>query len=175
MRCYKGETFVDAMVQIRRKQTGDQSPPGCGALWCIAAKGDVVATTVSLGNTLKHAVSAPSAEHSATVPMGVGAEREDLVSPAGTGSPTQTSTSVLRGVSAHSLGAISPAGDRANMTDNLRKTEGCSDIKRAVGQHCPQCTLQRSTVQTPCWSANIFRGSGQWRGDCELRFSGRCA
>ncbi len=72
MRCYKGETFVDAMVQTRGQQIGDQSTSGRGALQGITAEGDMVATTVSSGNTLKHAVSAPSAEHSVTVPVGGG-------------------------------------------------------------------------------------------------------
>ncbi len=67
MRCYKGETFVDAMVQTRGQQTGDQSPPVRATLRGSTAEGDAVATAVSSGNTLKHAVSAPSAEHSATV------------------------------------------------------------------------------------------------------------
>ena len=58
-RCYKGEFFVDAMVQTRGQQTGDQSPPGCSTLWGVTVKEDAVATTVSSGNTLKHAVSAP--------------------------------------------------------------------------------------------------------------------
>ncbi len=95
------------MVQTRDQQTGDQSPPGHGALRGVTAEGDAVATTVSSGNTLKHAVSAPSAEHSATIPVSVGAGWEGVVSPAETGSPTQTRVSIPRGVSAQPLGAVS--------------------------------------------------------------------
>ncbi len=75
------------MVQTRGQQTGDQSPPGLGALRGITAEGDAVAATVSSGTTLKHAVSAPSAEHSASVPAGGGSGREGPVSPVGTESP----------------------------------------------------------------------------------------
>ncbi len=65
--------------------------------------------------------------------MGVGAGREGLVSPAGTGSPTQTSMSVPRSMSAQPLGAVSQVGDGANMTGNLRETKICSGIEGAVG------------------------------------------
>ena len=67
MRCYKGETLVDAMVQTRDQQTGDQSPLGRGTLRVVTAEGDAASTAVTSGNTLKHAVSAPSAEHSAAI------------------------------------------------------------------------------------------------------------
>ncbi len=83
---------------------------------------------VSSGNTLKHVVSTPSAEHSATVPRGACSGQEGLVSPEGTGSPTQAGVSVCenghecidgvsapRGVIAHPLGAIPLAGDGAGV------------------------------------------------------------
>ncbi len=38
--CYKGEIFVDAMVQTRGQQTGDQSLPGHGALQRVTAEGE---------------------------------------------------------------------------------------------------------------------------------------
>ncbi len=118
------------MVQTRGQQTGDQSPPGRGALRGVTAEGDAVATTVSSGNTLKHAVSA---EHSAAILADGGSGRDDPVSPAGAGSPTSASVSVPRGVSAHPLGIVSQAGDGARMTDSPRVTEGCSGIDVAVG------------------------------------------
>ncbi len=52
---YKGEILGDAMVQTIGQQTKDQCPPGRGALQGVTAEGDAVATTVSSGNTLKHA------------------------------------------------------------------------------------------------------------------------
>ncbi len=121
------------MVQTRGQQTGDQSPPGRGALRGVTAEGDTVATTVSSGNTLKHAVSAPSAEHSAVIPAGGGSGQEGSVSPAGTGSPTSASVSVPRGVSAQPLGIVSQAANGARMTNSPRATEGCSGIEGVVG------------------------------------------
>ncbi len=115
------------MVQTRGQQTGDQSPPGRGALWGITAEGDVVAITVSSGNTLKHAVSAPSAEHSS------GSGWEGPVSPAATGSPTPASVSVPRGMSTHPLGIVFQDGDGARMTDSPRVTKSCSGIEGVVG------------------------------------------
>ncbi len=107
LRRYKGEILVDAMVQTRGQQTGVQSPSGYGALWGVTAEGNAVATTVSSGNTLKHAVSAPSTEHSTAVPVGGGSGREGLVSPAGAGSPTSASVSIPRGMSTQPLGTPS--------------------------------------------------------------------
>ncbi len=162
MRCYKGETFVDTMVQTRGQQTGDQSPPGRGALWGITAEGDAVATTVPSGNTLKHAVSAPSDEHSATIPRGAYTGWERLVSPVGTGSLTQAGVSspengrervvgvsVSRGVSSHPLGAVFQAGDGAGITESLRETEGCSGIEGAV---CGVTSTTHNTLYSvpPC-------------------------
>ncbi len=100
MCCYKGETFVDVVLETRGQQTGDQSPPGHGALCGVTAEGDAVARTVSSGNTLKHAVSAPSAEHRTAIPMGMGRGREVFISPVGIGSPSHTSGSAPGGVSA---------------------------------------------------------------------------
>ncbi len=121
------------MVQTRGQQTGDQSPPAHGTVWGITAEGDAVATTVSSGNTLKHAVSPLSAEHSTTVPAGGGSGREGPVSLVGTGLPTSASVSILVGVSAQPLGIVSQAGDGAWMTGSPRATEGCSGIEGAVG------------------------------------------
>ena len=87
MCCYKGEILVDAMVQTRGQQSG---APGRGALRGVTAEGDAVATTVSSGSTLKHAVSAPSTEHNAAVLAGGGSGWEELVSPLGVGSPIQS-------------------------------------------------------------------------------------
>ncbi len=178
------------MVQTRGQQNGDQSPPGCGTLWGVTAEGDVVATTVSSGNTLKHAVSAHSAEHIATVPRGMCAGQEGLVFLAGTGSSTQAGVSVRengrecvdgvnvpRGISAHPLGAVPHAGDSAGVTDSLRETGGCSGMEGAVSG------VTSSANNTPCsappcrhpfWPANSLQGSGQWRGDCEYRFAQLC-
>ncbi len=72
MRCHKGEILVDTMVQTRGQQTGDQSPSGHGALKGVNAEGDAASTAVTSGNTLKHAVSAPSTEYSAAVLAGIG-------------------------------------------------------------------------------------------------------
>ncbi len=83
MLCYKGEILVDAMVQTRGQQTGDQSPSGHGALRGITAEGHTASPAVTSGNTLKHTVSAPSTEHSAAVLAGGGSGREEPVSPAG--------------------------------------------------------------------------------------------
>ncbi len=79
--------------------------------------------TVSSGNTLKHAVSVPSSEHSTIVLVGGGSGREEPVSPAGAGSPTPVSMSIPRGVSAHPLGIISHARDGARMTDSHRVSQ----------------------------------------------------
>ncbi len=120
-------------MQTRGQQSGDQSPLGRGALRGITAEGDAVATAVSLGNTLKHGVSAPSTEHSAAVLAGGGSGQEEPVSPLGAGSPTPVSVSVPMGSSAHPLGVVSHAGDGARMTDSPRVTKGCSGIEGAVG------------------------------------------
>ncbi len=120
------------MVQTRGQQTRDQSPSGHGALWGVTAEGDVVTTTVSSGNTLKDAFSVPSAEHSTNIHAGVGAGWEGLVSPVGTGSLTQVSVSIPRGMSAHPLGIVSQVGDGARMTDRSPATESCSGIEGAV-------------------------------------------
>ncbi len=101
------------MAQTRGQQTGDRSPPGRGALLGVIAEDDVVATTVSSGNTLKHAFSVPSTEHGAAIPDGGGSGREGPLSPAGTGSPTPASVSGPRGVSTYPLGIVSQAGDGA--------------------------------------------------------------
>ncbi len=71
------------MVQTRGQQTGDQSPPSRGALCSVTAEGDVVATTISSGNNLKHAVSVPGAKYSTAVLAGGGSGWEEPVSPSG--------------------------------------------------------------------------------------------
>ena len=129
MRCYKGETLVDAMVQTRGQQTGDQSPSVRGVLWGFTAKGDTVSTAVTSGNILKPAVSGPSAEHSAAVLAG----RDEPVSPLGAGSPTTISVSAPTGVSVLPLGVVSQAGNGVQMTDSQRVSKGCSDINGAIG------------------------------------------
>ncbi len=93
----------------------------------------MVATTVSSGNTLKHAVSAPNAEHSATVLVGGGSGRDNPVSQSGAGSTTSASVSGRRGISAHPPGIVSHARDGAKMIDSPRVTEGCSGIEGVVG------------------------------------------
>ncbi len=65
--------------------------------------------------------------------MGMGTGQGGLVSLAGTGSPTQASVCVPRGMSTHPLDAVSQAGDGAKMTDSVRETEGCSGINGVVG------------------------------------------
>ena len=107
------------MVQTRGQQTGDQSPSGRGALRGVTAEGDGAATTVSSGNTLKCAVSAPGAVNSAAVSMGGNAGREGPVSPAGTGLPISVSVSVPRGVSAHPPGIVFQAGDGDPKLENM--------------------------------------------------------
>ncbi len=62
----------------------------------VTAEGDVVATTVSSRNTLKHAVPAPSTEHSVAVLAGGGSGREGPVSSAGAGTTTPVSVSIPR-------------------------------------------------------------------------------
>ncbi len=109
------------MVQTRGQQTGDQSPSGCDALRGVTAEGDAASTTVSFGNTLKHAVSAPSAEHSAAILAGGGSGWEETVSLLGAGSPTTVSFSVPMGASAKPLGIASHAGDREKKTDRLKE------------------------------------------------------
>ncbi len=121
------------MVQTSGQQTGDKSPSGRGILQGVTAECDTFATSVSSGNTLKYAVSAPSTEHSATIPEISGSGREGLVSPAGAGSPTLASVSIPRGIIAHPLGIVSQARNGARMTDSPRATEGCSGIEGAVG------------------------------------------
>ncbi len=54
------------------RESGDQSPPGRGALLGVMAEGDAFATAASPGNTLKRAVPVPSAEPSAAVLAGDG-------------------------------------------------------------------------------------------------------
>ncbi len=99
-RCYKGETLVDAMVQTRGQQAGETRLPPLS----------------SSGSTLKHAISAPIAEHSAAIQAGGGSGREGPVSPLGAGSPTPVRVSVPMGVSVPPLGIVSHSGDGARMT-----------------------------------------------------------
>ncbi len=133
MRCYKGEALVDAMVQTRGQQTGDQYPSGRGALRGITAEGEAASTAVTSGDTLKHAVSVPSAEHSTAVLAGCGSGRDEPVCPVGAGSPTMVSISVPMGASTQPLGVISHAGNGVQMTASQRVTKGCSGIDGAVG------------------------------------------
>ncbi len=121
------------MVQTRGQQTGDQSPSGCGALRGVTAEADAASTDVTSGNTLKYAVSAPSAEHSPAVLAGGGSGWEEPVSLLGAVSPTTVSVSVPMGASAQPLGVISQAGNGVQMTDSQRVTKGCSGIDGAVG------------------------------------------
>ncbi len=72
------------------------------------------------------------------------AGREGLVSPAGTGSPTQASMSAPRGVRVRPLGTVSKADHGVRMTDSLRETEGCSGIEGAV------CGVIRPAHNTLC-------------------------
>ncbi len=132
LRCYKGETLVDAMVQTRGQQTGDHSPSGRGTLWGITAEGDAASTAVPSGNTLKHAVSAPSAEHSAAILAGGGSGRDEPVTPLSAGSPTTISVSTPMGMTVHPLGVVSQAGNSVKMTESQRVTKGCSGINGAV-------------------------------------------
>ena len=185
-RCYKGKTLVDTMVQTRGQQTGDQPPSGRVTLRGVTAEGDAASTTVTSGNTLKHAVSAPSAEHSASscpeplpaVLAGSGSGQEEAVSPLGAGAPTTVSISAPMGSSMQPLSVVSLAGDGAKMTDSPGDTKGCSGVEAAVGglasaghhalHSVPPC---RNTGQ----STNHIRGSEQWSCDYnELRFSEWC-
>ncbi len=97
-------------------------------------------------NTLKHIVSAPSADHSANIPWVTHAEQEGLVSPEGAGSPTQASMgarengleradgmSVPQGMNAYLLGAAPHARDGTGVTDSLRETGSCAGMEGAVG------------------------------------------
>ncbi len=132
--CYKGETLVGAMAQTTGQKTGDQSPSGCGALRGITAEGDAASTAVTSGNTLKHAVSAPGAEHSAAVLAGGGSGRDEPVSPlVDSGSSTTISVSVPMGASALPSGVVSQAGSGVQMTNSQGMSKGCSGIEGAVG------------------------------------------
>ncbi len=128
------------MVQTRGQQTGDQSPPGLVALQGITAEGDMVAMTVSSGNTLKQTVPVPGADHSAFLrqpsflrehnfPQRALTDQESLTPPQGVGSLTQDSVSarenrcehadsvsVPRGMNTHLLGATPHAGDGTRVT-----------------------------------------------------------
>ncbi len=121
------------MVQTRGQQVRDQSPSGRGALWGVTAEGDAASTTVTSGHTLKHAVSAPSAEHSVAVLAGSGSGRDEPVSPLGAGSLTTTSVSVPMGAIALPSGVVSQAGKGVQMTDRQGVIKGCSGIDGAVG------------------------------------------
>ncbi len=121
------------MMQTIGQQTGDQSPSSRGALQVITAEGDAASTAVTSGNTLKHAVSVPSTEHSTTVLVGGGSGREEPVSPLGTGSPTTISVSAPMGASALPSGFVSKAGNSVQMTDSQRVTQGCSVIDGVIG------------------------------------------
>ena len=127
LHCYKGESLVDAMVQTRGQQTGDQSLSVHGALLGVTAEGDAASTAVSSGSTLKHAVPAPSAEHSAAVLAGGGSGWNEPVS------PTTISVSVPMGASVQPLDVVSQAGNGIQMTDSQRMTKGCSGIGGTVG------------------------------------------
>ncbi len=175
MHCYKGETVVDGMVQTRGQQTEDQSPPGRGALRGVTAEGDTASTTVTSRNTLKHAVSAPSAEHSTAVLAGGGSGWDEPVTPLGAGSPTTVSVNDPKGASVHPLGVVSQAENGVQMTDSPQGTKGCSGIEGAVGglastgHHALYSVpTHRNPVNQP-----IIYGD---RNSCyELWFSGQCA
>ncbi len=108
---------------------------GDGALRGVTAEGDAVTTTVCSGNTLKHAVSAPSADHSASALQSPHADKESLSSWLGACSPTHQSAgfhengrehadsmNILQNVNAHPLSGTPHTGDGTEVTDSLRVT-----------------------------------------------------
>ncbi len=121
------------MVQTRGQQTGDQSLSSHGTLRGVTAEGDAASTAVTSGNTLKHAVSVPSTEHSTAILAGGGSERDESVSPLGAGSPTTISPSIPTGASALLPSVVSQAGNGVQMTDSWRVIKSCSGIDREVG------------------------------------------
>ncbi len=106
------------MVQTRSQQTGDQFPSSHGALWGVTAEGDAASTTVTSGATLKHAVSVPSTEHSATILVGGGSGWDKTVSPLGAGSSTTISVSTPIGTSTLTTGVVPKGGDGVQMADS---------------------------------------------------------
>ncbi len=127
------------MVQTRGQQTGDQSPSSRGCLWGVTAEGDTASTAVTSGNTLKHAASVPSTEHSTAVLVGGGSGWDEPVSPLGAGSPTTISVSAPLGTSALLPGAVSKAGNGVQMTDSQRVTQGCPVIDGAATMFYTVC------------------------------------
>ncbi len=95
------------MVQTRGQQSQDQPPSAHGALRGVTGEGDAASMAVISGNTLKHAVSVPSTEHSAAILAGGGSERDGPVSLVVTGSPTTISMSDPMGTSVLPLGVVS--------------------------------------------------------------------
>ncbi len=133
-------------------------------------------------------VSAPSSDYNANLPRGIHSDQEGLASPAGAGSPTQVW--VLVKMSVNVLIVYPPGRERTSSRSRstcwgwhwgLRRSSGDWRLFwhgggcRRCHQHCPQHSLQRSTVQTLCWPTNNLQGSEQWGSDCESRFAQRCA
>ncbi len=121
------------MVQTRGQQSGDQSPSSRGTLRGVTAEGDAGSTPVASGNTLKHAVSVPSTEHSTGILAGGGSGRDEPVAPLGAGSPTTIRVSATMGASALTMGVAPKDGDSVQMTDSQRVTQGCPVIDGAIG------------------------------------------
>ena len=153
------------MVQTRGQQTRDQSPSGRGTLRGVTAEGDATSTAVTSGNTLKHAVSVPSAEHSTAILAGGASGRDEPVSPLGAGSPTTISVSVPMGASALPSGVVSQAGNGVQMTDTQGVTKGCSGIDGAVsglasaGHHTLYSVpLRRNLISQPIIYGDLSSG-----------------
>ncbi len=119
-------------MQTRGQQTGDQSPLDRGTLWGVTAEGDTASTAATSGSTLKHAVSAPSAEHSAAVLAGGSSGRDEPVAPLGAGSPTTLSVNASMSARAIPSGVVSHTENGVQMTDGQGVTQGYSGIDGAM-------------------------------------------
>ncbi len=140
------------MVQTRGQQMGDQSPLSHGALRGVTDEGDAASTAVASGNTLKHAVSAHTAEHSGAVLAGGGSGRDGPVSPLGAGSPTTISVSIPMGIRRRFTGWKRHPDDRQTKGDQRLLWYRRSG--RWFGQHWPPRSIYTVCRHTETRSVN---------------------
>ncbi len=152
--------------EANRSETSLLQASGRGALRDVTTEGDAASTSVTTGNTLKHAVSVPSAEPSAAVLMDGGSGRGEPVSPLGAGSPTTISVSIHMGANAYPCGVVSQAGNGVQMTDSQGMTKSCSGIDGAVSGFADAChhalcivPLHRNPISQPIIYGDLSSGS----------------
>ncbi len=134
----------------------------CGG---VTAEGDAASTAATSGSTLKHAVSVPSAEHSAAVLAGGSSGQDEPVAPLGAGSPTTLSVSAPISASALPSGVVSQAGNGVQMTDSQGVTQGYSGIDGAMsgsasaGHHVLyNVPLHRNPIRQPIIYGDLSSG-----------------